>query len=191
MKLDISGKHLDLGDALKFHIQEKLEKAVSKYFGDAVDAQVIVRKNNHDFSINIDVHVGRNIFVRAEESASDAHVATDKAIHIIEKNLRRYKKKLKAHHSKHDESVEHFAHQYVLGGDSWSEEEVSEESEPTIIAESVSNIPTLSVSNAVMRKDLEGAPVYLFRNEKSGDINAVYTRKDGNIGWLNPKPKTS
>ncbi len=191
MNLEISGKHVDLGDALKSHINEKLGNAVSKYFGDVVDAQVIVSKNKHDFCVNIDVHVGRNIFVRAEEAADDAHVATDKAVHIIEKNLRRYKKKLKAHHSKHDESIEHFADQYVLGGSSWAEEEITEEAEPTIVSESVSNIPTLSVSNAVMRMDLEGAPVYLFRNEKSGDINAVYTRKDSNIGWVNPKPKTS
>jgi len=191
MNLEISGKQVDLGESLKAHIQDKIENAVSKYFGEAVDAQVIVRKDNHGFCVNIDVHVGRNIFVRAEETAGDAHAATDKAIHIVEKNLRRYKKKLKAHHSKHDESIEHYADQYILGGGNWSEEEVSAEAEPAIVSESVSNISTLSVSNAVMRMDLESVPVYLFRNEKSGDINAVYTRKDGNIGWVNPKPKSS
>jgi len=190
MKLEISGKHVDLGDALKGHIQEKLEKAISKYFGDAVDSQVIVSKDKHDFRVNIDVHVGHNIFVRAEESADDAHMATDKAVHIIEKNLRRYKKKLKAHHSKHDAAAEHHALQYILSGSTWSGDEAEEESEPAIIAETVSSIPTISVSNAVMRMDLENLPVYLFKNEKSGDINAVYTRKDGNIGWVNPKPKT-
>jgi ribosomal subunit interface protein len=192
MNLEISGKHVDLGEALKNHIQEKLEKAIGKYFGNVVDAQVTIGKDNHNFfRANIDVHVGHNIYIRAEESADDAHIATDKAVHIIEKNLRRYKKKLKAHHTRQDDSIEHFAHQYVLGGDAWSEEEVSVEAEPTIISESVASIPTLSVSNAVMRMDLENVPVYLFRNDKSGDINAVYSRKDGNIGWVNPKPKRS
>lgn len=191
MNLQISGKHVDLGEALKTHIQDKVSKAVTKYFEDVVDAQAIVSKVHNDFCVNIDVHVGRNIFIRAEEMADDAHVATDKAVHTIEKNLRRYKKKLKAHHSKHDHSNEHPAAQYILGGDSWQQDEISEESEPAIIAESASNIPTLSVSDAVMRMDLENAPVYLFRNIKSQDLNAVYVRKDGNIGWMNPKPKAS
>tara|TARA_R110002050_G_scaffold847_7_gene6060 strand:+ start:34851 stop:35438 length:588 start_codon:yes stop_codon:yes gene_type:complete len=191
MNLEISGKHVELGDALKGHIQDKLEKAVSKYFGDVVDSQVIVSKDNHDFRVNIDIHVGQNIFVRAEETADDAHAATDKAVHIIEKNLRRYKKKLKAHHGKHDAGLEQRALQYVLSGAVWSGDEAEEEAEPTIIAETVSSIPMLSVSNAVMRMDLENLPVYLFKNEKSGDINAVYTRKDGNIGWVNPGSKSS
>jgi ribosomal subunit interface protein len=190
MQIEITGKHIDLGPSLKEKITESLTKVVHKYFNDAVDSRVTVEKKNHLVSIHLEVHIGRNIILRTTESESDPYTALEQSIHKLEKNLRRYKERLKAHHSNHDISKEEKAMQYTLGGsyrNMEETEETKEHAQPAIVAETTTYIPHLSVSEAVMRLDLSDSHAFLFKNKSHGHLNLVYVRKDGNIGWVDPE----
>ncbi|MFN7662732.1 MAG: ribosome hibernation-promoting factor, HPF/YfiA family [Alphaproteobacteria bacterium] len=195
MKIIITGKHFDLGESLKDRITQSLTKVVHKYFDHAMDAHVTVSKENtsrenHLVSIHIEVHIGHNIMVRASDMADEPYVALEQAIHTIEKGLRRYKDRLKAHHSNHDISKEEQAMQYVLGisyRNLEEKEETHEHAQPAVIAETTTYIPHLSVSEAVMRLDLSDSHAFLFKNKSHGQLNLVYLRKDGNIGWVDPE----
>lgn len=189
MKIDLSGKHVDTGDALRTHLEKHLTHVVQKYFGDALEAHVTLSKEKHLFKADIAIHVGHDIYVRAEGSASEPYPAVDQATHVIEKNLRRYKKRLRDHH-KHGAREHLKATQYVLGKEYLNheaEEESDAHAQPTIVAEMNKNLPTLTVSEAVMRMDLEGDNVFLFKNSAHGGLNVVHTRPDGHIGWIDPK----
>jgi ribosomal subunit interface protein len=190
MKISITGKHFDLGESLQERITQTLTRIVHKYFDHVVDAHVTVSKENHSVTIQLEVHIGHNIIVRASDSAEDAYLALDQSIHVLEKGLRRYKERLKAHHSNHDVSKEEKAIQYILGNSYRNlneEEETHEHAQPAIIAETTTYIPQLSVSEAVMRLDLSDSHAFLFKNKSHGQLNLVYVRKDGNIGWVDPE----
>ena len=190
MKIELSGKHVDTGDALRAHVEKHLTHVVDKYFGQAVDATVTLSKEKHHFfKAVIAVHVGHGIYVRGEAQADEPYPAVDQATHIIEKNLRRYKKRLRDHHK--TGAREHMAaKQYVLGKEYLNhteEEETDTHAQPTIVAEMSKDLPTLSVSEAVMRMDLESDNVLLFKNSSHGGLNVVHTRSDGHIGWIDPE----
>lgn len=190
MQIIITGKHFDLGDSLKEKVTQLLTKVVHKYFDHAVDAHVVFSKENLSISIHLEVHIGHNIIVRASDSADEVYAALDQAIHTLEKGLRRYKERLKAHHSNHDVSKEEKAMQYILGNSYRNleeKEETQEHAQPAVIAETTTYIPHLSVSEAVMRLDLSDAHAFLFKNKSHGHLNLVYVRKDGNIGWVDPE----
>jgi ribosomal subunit interface protein len=188
MKISLSGKHLDTGDALRAHLEKHLVHVVDKYFGDALEAHVTFSKVKHFFKTEISIHIGHDIYVRGEAEADEPYPSMDQAIHMIEGNLRRYKRRLRDHHKEGArESIE--AKQYVLSGDYMNfgeEEETEDHAEATIVAETTKSLPTLTVSEAVMRMDLEGEDVLLFRNKKNGALNVVHMRPDGHIGWIDP-----
>ncbi len=186
MEVSINGHNVDVGDALRSHSEAQLRTVVGKYFERAVDASVIVsRESSHGFHVEISVHPFRAMIVRASGSGDEAYGAFDVALERIAKQLRRYKRRLKDHHK--DRANDEFvaAQQYVLQAES-EDEEVSEDGQPAIIAEMNTEIVTLSVSEAVMRMDLAHAPVHMFRNSTNGNLNVVYRREDGNIGWIDP-----
>lgn len=190
MQISITGKQFELGESLQEKITQILTKVVHKYFDHVVNSHVIVSKENHFITISLEVHIGHNIIVRASDSADEVYIALDQAIHTLEKSLRRYKERLKAHHSNHDISKEEQAMQYVLGNsyrNLEAEEETEEHAQPAIIAETTTYIPHLSVSEAVMRLDLSDSHAFLFKNKSHGHLNLVYIRKDGNIGWVDPE----
>ena len=167
-----------------------ITKVVHKYFDHVVDAHVTVSKENHLVSLHIEVHIGHNIMIRASDAADEPYVALDQAVHTLEKGLRRYKDRLKAHHSNHDISKEEKAMQYVLGNSYRNldgQEETQDHAQPAVIAETTAYIPHLSVSEAVMRLDLSDSHAFLFKNKSHGQLNLVYVRKDGNIGWVDPE----
>ena len=187
MQVLVTGKHTDLGDALKQKAIDSLNDVVLKYFDHAVDSHVTIEKKGYLTFVDIEVHVGRNIVLRTSESEDDAYKALEKSIHKLEKNLRRYKDKLKAHHSNHDISKEEQAMQYVLADNYRDQKGTETEGQAAIVAETTTYIPALSVSEAVMRLDLSGNPAFLFKNKTHGQLNMVYVRKDGNIGWVDPE----
>lgn len=190
MQIIISGKQFDLGDSLKNKATQELTKVVRKYFDHAVDAHVTVSKENSLISVHLEVHIGHNIIIRSSDVAEDVYIALDQAIHTLEKGLRRYKERLKAHHSNHDISKEEKAIQYILGNDYRNlegNEETQDHVQPAVIAETTAYIPQLSVSEAVMRLDLSDSHAFLFKNKAHGQLNLVYVRKDGNIGWVDPE----
>jgi ribosome hibernation promoting factor len=189
MHITITGKQIDVGDALRSHAQAALEGIAEKYFGNALEAHVVFSREAHLIQCDLQVHVGRGILVRSEAEASEAYAAFDLAAERIDKRLRRYKRRLRDHHAleKQRERTETLGRTYVLQP---SEEESSpqpdEKQQPMVIAEMETPIPHLSVSEAVMRLDLADLPALMFTNSARGTLNVVYRRRDGNIGWIDP-----
>lgn len=192
MQIAITGKHVDLGESLQNHIKDRLNKIIHKYFEHAVDSHVTLEKQGPLIKAYVEVHQGR-ITIRGTEVGEDGYIASDKALHKIEHNLRRYKERLKDHHMHHELSKEEKAIQYILDTsyDETAElEELEDKKQPAIVAEVAYCIPTLTVGEAVMRMDLGEKPALLFRNKGHGGLNLVYLRQDGNIGWVDPEGNT-
>lgn len=186
MEVSVKGHNVDVGDALRGHIEEQLQSSVGKYFDKALNGSVTIsRESSHGFHVEITVHPVRAMTVQAGASGNDAYIAFDGALERIAKQLRRYKRRLKDHHKARPNDEFMSAQQYVLQPEH-EDAEVSEEGDPAIIAEMDTEIVTLSVGEAVMRMDLAHTPVHMFRNSTSGRLNVVYRREDGNIGWIDP-----
>jgi len=186
MNLRVSGKNLDVGEALRTNITDQIDAAVSKYFDGGYTGHVIVEKEGSTFKVECKIHLDTGIDLVANGAAKDAHPAFDKAAERIEKRLRRYKRKLKDHRAAagHKSQV---APAYILAGPGDDEENAEDDNAaPAIIAENETAIRTMTVSTAVMAMDLSSQDVYVFRNPDSGEINVLHTRPDGNIGWIDP-----
>ncbi|HEX3523591.1 MAG TPA: ribosome-associated translation inhibitor RaiA [Stellaceae bacterium] len=195
MQLSVTGKQTEIGAALRRHIEGSLGSILDKYFKTAIEAHVIVSKEAHLSRAEISIRIGRGIVVNARAAASDAYLAFDAAAERLAKQLRRYKRRLRDHHAKGREpaGAGEQAMDYVLAPIE-EEEAEGEEAEtcnvngaPAVIAEMSTELPSLTVGEAAMRMDLAEAPVLLFRNRSHGELNLVYRRTDGNIGWIDPK----
>jgi ribosomal subunit interface protein len=187
MQLSVNGKQLDIGDALRGHIEETLPDIITKYFENPTDAHVTMTRQGKEFRADITVHVGKGIMVQSHGASEDPYAAYDTAGVHIAKRLRRYKRRLRDHHRGRDDLSDAIAAQhYVLEPHSDEAEEMPASDQPVIVAEMTMDIETLSVSEAVMRMDLSGQPALMFRNKAHGGTNMVYVRNDGNIGWIDP-----
>jgi ribosomal subunit interface protein len=195
MQLSVTGKQTEIGEALRRHIEGSLGSILDKYFKTAIEAHVIVSKEAHLSRAEISIHIGRGIVVNARAAASEAYLAFDAAAERLAKQLRRYKRRLRDHHAKGREpaGASERAMDYVLAPieEEEAEGEAAEAGNvngaPAVIAEMSTELPSLTVGEAAMRIDLAEAPVLLFRNRSHGELNLVYRRTDGNIGWIDPK----
>jgi ribosomal subunit interface protein len=188
MHLTVTGKQIDTGDAFRSHVEASLGSILGKYFKTAIEAHVVLSKEAHLSRAEISIHIGRGIVVNAGGAAAEAHTAFDCAAERIAKQMRRYKRRLRDHHAKGREPSDASgrATNYVLAP--IAEEEAEDTgSAPAVIAEMSTEVPNLTVGEAVMRMDLAAAPVLLFRNRSHGELNIVYRRTDGNIGWIDPE----
>lgn len=195
MELTVQGKQMDVGDALRTHVTEKLEELNSKYFNHATFATVTFSKEGHghgQIKAHIHIQVGKNITVMADSLAGDSYGAFDTAAEKVGKQMRRYKKRLRDHHERLEQTPEaeiEKARYYTLAAEPDVKEpkdEAEHGEDPVIVAEISTDIQTMSVSDAVMRLDLSGQSALLFRNAKHKGLNMVYRRPDGNIGWVDP-----
>lgn len=187
MQISVKGKQLDVGDAWRGHVMEKLPTIVGKYFDSAQDAQVTLGKQGSTFQVDLVVHIGKRIFVQSHGATGDAYSAFEEAAEHLAKRLRRYKRRLRDHHHQQPDEADMLpAQQYVLAGED-IESESEEKDEPMIIAEMETGIEILSVGEAVMRMELANLPVMMFRNRAHGGLNMVYHRGDGHIGWVDPR----
>lgn len=187
MKISVQGKQLDVGDALRERIESTVTQIAAKYFANPIDATVTLSREGSTFCADINAHIGKGISVKAEGSNGDAHSAFDTAAERIDKQLRRYKRRLRDHHRGHTgEAVP--AAQYVLAAEAEDEPEPEAAGgwEPIVVAEMATAIEVLTVGEAVMRMDLASAPALMFRNRAHGGLNMVYRRPDGNVGWVDP-----
>ena len=196
MQLTVSGKQVELSDALRVHVSDHLGVITNKYFDAALEAQVTFSKARSFFTCDINMHAGRGVTVRGEGEAADARAAFDDAADHIAKRLRRYRQRM-SHHAR-DVSAPVQAEggrEYILRDDDFAPETMqangttaAEPSElhATIVAESDTVIETLTVRDAAMRLDLAYQQIMMFRNKKSGQLNVVYRRTDGHIGWIDP-----
>ena len=185
MEIQVHGKNMDVGEALRGHAEAILKTHVSKYFSRAIDAQATFSRAAHGFRSDISVHPRRGLLVQGSAEAGDAYAAFDVAINRIDKQLRRYKRRLNDRHKDREDEDVLRAQQYVLAPENEAEEE-SSDTPPVIVAEMPHDIATLTVSEAVMRLDLANTPVLMFRSKANGVLNVVYRRDDGNIGWIDP-----
>lgn len=189
MQIFVSGKQIDLGDALRNRVETRLAARVAKYFEHALDAQVQFSKSRRLFRSDISVHARRGVSVQAHGEADDIHAAFDAAAERIEKRLRRFKRRLTDHHNRRtlgDEDAE-IARKTVIAAENEDEPEPSPGGDaPVTVAESTTPIHNLTVGEAVMRLELAQLPVLMFRNSGNGRYNVVYRRGDGNVGWLDP-----
>jgi ribosomal subunit interface protein len=186
MQITVTGKQIDVGEALRQHAEERLGEAVAKYFDRGIDANVVLSRVAHLFRADLSVHVGRNILVQSHGEAESAYPAFDVACDRIAKRLRRYKRRLHDHHQRQRREEAAMAAQYVLAAPTDEEDDRPVDGAPVIIAENATPVETLSVGEAVMRMDLAELPALVFRSTVHGGINVVYRRNDGNIGWLDP-----
>lgn len=188
MQYQISGKQIEIGQALQTHVKNELGDVVAKYAERPTDAQVVFSKNAHEFVCETIVHLSTGLTAQAKAHSPEIYAAFDGCTEKMEKQLRRYKRRLKDHHKDRVDPVEVFGGaSYILAAEEGLDEAADATLNPMIIAEMETRIPSLSVGEAVMQMELAHAPVLVFRNEKTEGVNVVYRREDGNIGWIDPK----
>ena len=186
MRYQISGKQIDIGEALQTHVQTEIEAILSKYAGRPTEAQIVFSKSAHEYVCETVVHLSTGLTAQATGRATEIYAAFDAASEKMDKQLRRYKRRLKDHHKERVNPVElSSAGAYILAPTE-EDESTEADSNPVIVAEMQASIPSISVGEAVMQMELAHAPVLVFRNEKNSVINVVYRRDDGNIGWIDP-----
>jgi ribosomal subunit interface protein len=192
MRIQVAGRQMEVGEALRTRIEDELASGVGKYFSRATDAVVTVGKNGGaGIDVDCTVHLSSGISLQAEGHGGDAHSAFDDALGKLEKRVRRYKRRLKNHHADNKSPLPaEAAAAYVLaplGEEAEDESANGGEDSPLVIAETTVNVRTMPVSMAVMQLDLSETPVVMFRNAANGALNVVYRRADGNVGWIDPE----
>lgn len=188
MHYQISGKQIDIGEALQTHVQTDLGETISKYAGRPTEATVVFSKSGHEFVCETVVHLSTGLTAQAKANANEIYAAFDACCEKMDKQLRRYKRRLKDHHKARPVPVElSDAGSYILAPTEDNDDTGADTLSPVIVAEMESRFRSLSVGEAVMQMELAHAPVLVFRNEKHSGINVVYRREDGNIGWVDPR----
>ena len=191
MQIQITGKHMDLGEALRGRIETGLEAAVSKYFNRTGDARVFVSQQGPFVEVDCNVHLPSGIILQSTGKAGDPYAALEDSLDKMEKRVRRYKRRLKDHHAGNTTMPVEPAAESVIqvnAYDAETDEELPEASDdaPLTVAETAVHIRTMSVSEAVMQLELQEVPALMFRNAGHGRLNMVYRRPDGHIGWVDP-----
>jgi ribosomal subunit interface protein len=193
MPFRVSGKNLDVGEALRTRIERRITDATTKYFDGGFSGHVTVAKDGFGFHTECVIHLDSGIVLEAEALAADAIASADQAVVRLEKRLRRYKRRLRDHQAARSDGRPPAQDPFDAASDEIAppapenEDEIGE-CNPVIIAEAMTALRRLSVSDAVVELDLTGVPVVVFRHAGHGRINLVYRRADGHIGWIDPPP---
>ena len=195
MQVQVTGKHVDVGEALRSRVADELSTSIEKYFERGGGADVVVSREGNSFKVDCAVTLASGQQLTTHGVGGDAHMAFDVALEKMTKRIRRYKRRLKDHHpqavAKQAESAAYFVLQPLDLDD--EEEDESDEAggqsfpEPMVIAETEKPVRTMTVSGAVMELDLTEAQTIVFRNAAHGGLSVVYRRPDGNIGWIDPE----
>ena len=187
MQIKISGKHIDIGEGLRQHIDARLQSFRERFFEGSVHGNVTLEKRRGFFLSDCSLHLATGLHLQAHAENADPQACVDAALAHLEKQLKKYKQRLKDHHRQ--PRAPHAAREamaYVIQPEEHHEEEPAGLNAP-VIAESAATIPQLSVGEAVMQLDISTTHFVLFHNTKEGRLNVVYRRPDGNIGWLDPR----
>jgi ribosomal subunit interface protein len=187
MTIQVTGKNIDVGASFQAYVTDRIAEALDKYIGPEISGHVRVEKVRGRFRTNCSVRLRTGLLLESHGDGADAYRSADVALERLEKRLRRYKRRLKGHHSNHAPVLpETLVNDYVLqaGDDEDTSEQAPER--PVVVAETERSMCELSVSEAVMQLDLTEDAFLVFRNAGSGAVNVVYRRADGNIGWIDP-----
>jgi ribosomal subunit interface protein len=191
MPLRVSGKNLDIGDSLRTHISEKVQTLIARYFDGNITGHVVITPEGSAYRTDCSLHLSSGMNLQSEGRAHEPYASFEQAADKIERRLRKYKKRLKEHASGHDgeaAAVEpREVAKFVIAAPAEDEEEGSADCAPVVVAEDAQPLKTLSVASAVFELDFSGAPVVVFQHASSLRVNIVYRRRDGAIGWLDPR----
>ena len=187
MPFRVSGKNLDIGEALRTRVNARVAEAMAKYFDGGYSGHLTLVRDGFGFRTECVIHLDSKITLHAEGMAPDAYASADQAALRIEKRLRRYHRRLKEHRPERvDDRAAIDAASYVIAAPEPEDETEIDGFTPVIIAESTTRLKQLSVSDAVTELDMTGVPVLVFRHAAHGGINIVYRRADGHFGWIDP-----
>jgi len=187
MRYQISGKQIDIGDALQTHVKAEIGEIIEKYAQRPTDAHVVFSKAGHEHVCEATIHLSTGLTAQAKGHSSEIYAAFESCREKMDKQMRRYKRRLRNHHTQRTTPVEFgMGSSYILAPSEEPEEGDHAPLQPVIVAEMEKKISTLSVGEAVMQMELSGLKFLVFRNEKGGGVNVVYLREDGNIGWIDP-----
>ena len=183
MTIQVTGKNLDVGEALRSYVQERVTHTVEKFIGRETTGHVRIEKEHGEFRTNCTIHLWQGMSLEAHGRAPDAYQSADRACERLEKRVRRYKRRLKRRGGETPRKQTPAADYVIQAAEG---REGNEEHNPVIIAEAETPVHEMAVSDAVMQMDLSDRSVVVFRNASHGEINVVYRRADGNIGWIDP-----
>lgn len=193
MDIQVSGKNIDLGDALQSHVADRLAEGVQKYFGSGAEAIVTFSRERHLVECEMTAHLYSGVFLAAHGDGGDAYAAFETALEKLEKRVRRYKRRLKNHHANGKEPMPADAASYYTLAPLPEESEDDDDGAavdlaPVVVAERQTALREMTVGAAVMQLDLAESPAIVFKNAAHGRLNVVYRRRDGHIGWIDPAP---
>lgn len=188
MDIQMSGKNIDLGDALQSYVSDRLSEGVRKYFDRGAKAAVTFTKERHRVECEMTAHLDSGVFLAAHDEAGDAYGAFDGALEKLEKRVRRYKRRLKNHHAQGRDPLPAENASYFLLAPLAEDQDADDEpaENPIVVAESETQVRVMTVGEAVMQLDLAESPVIVFKNAAHGRLAIVYRRRDGHIGWIEP-----
>jgi len=187
MRYQIKGRQINIGEALQKYVRDELENVAAKYAQSPTDAIVTFSQIMHEYVCEISVHLSTGLQAVAKARENEIYFAFDSCQNRLEKQLRRYRRRLKDHHRQRVKPVESLnVLSYILSSGAHQDDVEPETLEPIIIAEVDAKIPSVSVGEAVMQMELTGSDFLVFKNEGKKNINVVYRRDDGNIGWIEP-----
>lgn len=193
MRMKVTGRQIDVGDSLPKHVEEKILDLVTKYADEPLETTAVFSRDAaRNYRCECSVQLATGLTIQAEGRASEIYPAFDQAAGRIEKQVRRHKRRLKAHSTRRAGGVNRVeATSFILTpyGDDEAEDALDGAAalQPVIVAESKSSIPSLTVGEAVLQMEMADESVLMFRNEAHGELNVVYRRADGHIGWIDPK----
>ncbi|MBC7674698.1 MAG: ribosome-associated translation inhibitor RaiA [Rhodoferax sp.] len=191
MRYQISGKQIDIGEALQTHVKAELGEVVDKYAQRPTEVVVFFSRVAHEFTCETTLHLSTGLNAQAKGHATEIYAAFESCREKMDKQLRRYKRRLRNHHKDRAQPVEFDGgSSYILAASNDREDHEDAEPDtlqPIVIAEMETKIPSVTVGEAVMQLELTGHRMLVFRNEGHGGVNVVYRRDDGNIGWIDPR----
>lgn len=192
MQINVAGLHMEVGEALEAHCQQRLDD-LKKYFDKVVDADVTFRNESHRHIAEVTMHAS-GITLHAEGEGSDFYPAVDDAAQKLQRQLERYKGRMQKHRNRREKitdlpmafsAVETQVEEKDLDD---APDDFFAEFTPKIKHKDVKDIQMLTVDEAVMQMDLMHRNFYIFQNPKSGDLNVVYRHKEGDdVRWIEPK----
>lgn len=188
MRYQISGKQIDIGEALQTHVKAELGEVVEKYAQRPTDAVIVFSRVAHEYVCEATIHLSTGLNAAAKGHASEIYAAFESCREKMDKQLRRYKRRLRDHHRDRTAPVEFDGgSSYILAPTEEPEDIEADLNQPIVIAEMETKIPSITVGEAVMQLELGAQKMLVFRNEGHGGVNVVYRRDDGNIGWIDPR----
>ncbi|MCA0328012.1 MAG: ribosome-associated translation inhibitor RaiA [Proteobacteria bacterium] len=188
MALRVSGKNMDVGEALRLRLTDRVSDVLAKYFDGGWSGHITVSREGSGYRSECMLHLDSGVDLQAHGNGHEANACADSVVEKIEKRLRRYKHRLKDRHGG-SANAGFAAQSYILSP--VPDEEEADEVEltgwsPTVVAERMTRLPALSVADAVVELDITGAPVVVFRHAGHGRVSVVYRRADGHVGWIDP-----